>query len=83
MTMTIAKPNSTNGTTADLTALLDVLRAYGVARYKTAELELELGPMMPPRILDDFATTGVDLEDDGRFDHVAMRPRRMDDEVSE
>lgn len=81
--MTIAKPNLTNGTTVDLTALLDVMRAYGVTRYKTAELELELGPMMPPRILDDFATTGVDLEDDGRFDHVAMRPRRTADEVSE
>lgn len=81
--MTTLKPSLTSGTTVDLTALLDVLRAYGVARYKTAELELELGPMVPPRILDDFATTGVDLEDDGRFDHVAMRPRRMDDEVSE
>lgn len=77
--MTIKKASLTHGTDR-LREVLEVLRAYGVTRYREAELELELGPIMPPRTLDDFATTGVESEDDdGRFDHVAIRPRRNDE----
>ena len=74
--MVTRKANLTNGTT-DLREVLEVLRSFNVTRYRTADLELELGPAAPSRELEDFATSG--LEDDGedaRFDHVGMRPRR-------
>lgn len=74
--MATRKANSTNGKT-DLQEILEVLRNFNVTRYRTPDLELELGPSAPRRELEDFATSG--LEDDGedaRFDHVGMRPRR-------
>lgn len=82
---TTRKASSTLGTDR-LREILEVLKAYGVTRYREAELELELAPQMPQRALEDFATTGLEAiatDDDGRFDHVAMRPRKFDEEMGE
>lgn len=73
---TTRKANLMNGTTK-LREILETLRAYGVTRYRTGDLEVELGPLQPARELEDFATVGLEPEaDDARFDHVGMRPRR-------
>lgn len=66
---------------ADLATMLTLLRLHGVSRLKSGDVEIELGPIMPPRSLDDFATTGVDdmtMEDDARFDHVGIKLRKID-----
>lgn len=62
----------------ELRQLIQALRAEGVSRIQSGDLEIELGPMVPPRALEDFAIPGMDdapIEDDGRFDHVAIRLR--------
>ena len=60
--------------------LIAVLRKEGVVKFKGNGTEIELGPMMPLRSLDDFATTGVEemMEDDARFDHVGIKLRKME-----
>lgn len=65
---------------ADLASMLTLLRLHGVSRLRSGDVEIELGPIMPPRSLDDFATTGVEemMEDDARFDHVGIKLRKMD-----
>ena len=65
---------------ADLASMLTLLRLHGVSKIKSGDVEIELGPIMPPRSLDDFATTGVEemMEDDARFDHVGIKLRKMD-----
>lgn len=65
---------------ADLVSMLTLLRLHGVSKIKSGDVEIELGPIMPPRSLDDFATTGVEemMEDDARFDHVGIKLRKMD-----
>lgn len=81
--MTTRRRSSTSGTT-DLREVLEVLRSFGVTRYRLGDLEVELAPQQPSRALEDFATTGADAElpeDDDRFDHVGMRPRRGRGEV--
>lgn len=77
--MTTRRRNSTSGTT-DLREVLEVLRSFGVTRYRAADLELELAPQQPNRALEDFATTGQEPEalEDDRFNHVGMRPRRRE-----
>jgi hypothetical protein len=67
-----------------LASLIDLLKANNVRRYVSDGLELEFGdalPAHPMREVEDFATPGyMSAEDeDGRFDHVAMRPRRTED----
>lgn len=62
----------------ELRTLIRVLREEGVARIQSGDLAIELGPMVPPRSMEDFAIPGMDeapIEDDGRFDHVAIRLR--------
>ncbi len=79
--MVIKKQNLMLGIdSTDLAAMLTLLRLYGVSRLKSGDVEIELGPIMPPRSLDDFATTGVEetMEDDARFDHVGIRLRKME-----
>lgn len=65
---------------ADLASMLTLLRLHGVSKIKSGDVEIELGSIMPPRSLDDFATTGVEemMEDDARFDHVGIKLRKMD-----
>lgn len=65
---------------ADLASMLTLLRLHGVSKIKSGDVEIELGPIMPPRSLDDFATTGVEemMEDDARFDHVGIKLRKME-----
>lgn len=65
---------------ADLASMLTLLRLHGVSKIKSGDVEIELGPIMPARSLDDFATTGVEemMEDDARFDHVGIKLRKMD-----
>jgi len=82
MATTRQRPSLTDGMT--LASLIDLLKANGVRRYVSDGLELEFNealPMQPMREVEDFATPGyVGIEDeDGRFDHVAMRPRRTED----
>lgn len=72
--MTTRKRNLTHSMT-DLREMLEALRAYGVSRYKLGELEVELAVEQPARDAEDFATAGLE-DEDSRFDHVAMRPRR-------
>ena len=66
----------------DLAVMLDVLRAHGVTRLRSGEIEVELGPVAPPRELDDFALTGTESEndddDDAKWDHVGIRLRKVD-----
>jgi len=80
--MTTRKANLLSGIDVeDLGVMLHVLRAHGVTKLRAGELEVELGPLMPPRSLDDFATTGLEEianDDDGRFDHVGIRLRKME-----
>ncbi len=70
-------PNLKNGN--DPEELLAMLRRHGVTRYRNGELEVELGPVAPPRELEDFATAGAEseIEDDARFDHVGIRLRQV------
>jgi len=65
---------------ADLATMLTLLRLHGVSRLRSGDVEIELGPIMPPRSLDDFAMTGTEelMEDDARFDHVGIKLRKMD-----
>ena len=72
--MPMVKRNSTTGT-IDLRGLLEAMRAYNVTRYRDGEFEVVMGAVQPPREVEDFATVGIE-DEDGRFDHVAMRPRR-------
>ena len=80
--MATRKANLLNGIDAeDLGLMLTLLRAHGVTRLRSGELEVELGPLMPPRSLDDFATTGLEevaIDDDGRFDHVGIRLKKLE-----
>jgi hypothetical protein len=65
----------------ELYELLSTLRSVGVTQFRTKDLEVHLGPLMPPRSLDDFATTGMEdvaIEDDGRFDHVGIRLKKLE-----
>lgn len=76
-------PSLTHGTIDmdELYRMLSLLRSVGVTRFKSKDIEVELGPMMPPRSLEDFATTGLEEianEDDGRFDHVGIRLRKLE-----
>lgn len=70
---------------AELRNLIEALRAEGVARMRTGDLEIELLPYQPPRALEDFATAGeaadpAPAEDDARFDHVSIRLKPMEDQ---
>lgn len=80
--MAIKKQNLMLGIDAtDLAAMLTLLRLHGVSRLRNGDIEIELGPIMPPRSLDDFATTGTDEmieDDDARFDHVGIKLRKME-----
>ena len=69
--------NLRNG--SDTEDLLAMLRRHGVTRYRNGDLEVELGPVAPPRELEDFATAGAEseIEDDARFDHVGIRLRQV------
>lgn len=70
----------------ELRLLIETLRTEGVSRLKSGEFEVELLPYQPPRGIEDFATTGVDekpfTEDDGRFDHVSIRLKPMENHES-
>ena len=63
----------------DTEELLAMLRRHGVTRWRNGDLEVELGPVAPPRELEDFATAGAEseIEDDARFDHVGIRLRQV------
>lgn len=53
-----------------------------MSRLRSGEIEIELGAMVPPRSLEDFAITGSQdsaIEDDARFDHVGIRLRKFDE----
>ena len=79
--MAIKKQNLMLGIdSTDLAAMLTLLRLHGVSRLRSGDVEIELGPIMPPRSLDDFAMTGTEelMEDDARFDHVGIKLRKMD-----
>lgn len=69
--------NWKNGNDAE--ELFAMLRRHGVTRYRNGDLEVELGPALPPRELEDFATAGAEseIEDDARFDHVGIRLRQV------
>lgn len=69
----------------ELRSLIATLRAEGVARLRSGDLEVELMPYGPPRGIEDFATDGAEDdepsgEDDGRFDHVSIRLKPMEDQ---
>lgn len=72
---------SSNGSEIDMDEVLATLRKHGVTRFVLhGGFDVTLGPLQPPRELEDFATPGPDaaaaIDDDARWDHVGIRLRR-------